>query len=112
MLVQAWGAPGFGFSGGVGGYLYFGSVFCVTANYPQTPEPMNGPLVAPSFWSQNQTSPTPPGNDFISGFRSNHPGGCNFVFCDGTVRFLTESIDQATYQGLSTYAGNEDVSPP
>ena len=33
-------------------------------------------------------------------FKSEHPGGVNFVFCDGSVHFLTEMIDHTTYQAL------------
>jgi prepilin-type N-terminal cleavage/methylation domain-containing protein/prepilin-type processing-associated H-X9-DG protein len=36
--------------------------------------------------------------------RSMHPGGCNAVFCDGSVRFLSQTIDQATYDNLKTIA--------
>jgi prepilin-type N-terminal cleavage/methylation domain-containing protein/prepilin-type processing-associated H-X9-DG protein len=34
------------------------------------------------------------------GFKSRHPGGCQFVFCDGSVHFLSENIDYMTYQKL------------
>lgn len=34
------------------------------------------------------------------GFRSEHAGGAQFVLCDGSVRFLTETIDYDTYQYL------------
>ena len=34
------------------------------------------------------------------GFKSAHPGGCQFVFCDGSVHFLRETIDYLTYQRL------------
>jgi prepilin-type N-terminal cleavage/methylation domain-containing protein/prepilin-type processing-associated H-X9-DG protein len=34
------------------------------------------------------------------GFKSRHPGGCNFVFADGSVHFLNECIDMGTYQYL------------
>jgi prepilin-type N-terminal cleavage/methylation domain-containing protein/prepilin-type processing-associated H-X9-DG protein len=77
------------------------------------------------------------GDDMVTAASSFHPGGANFAFCDGSVRFLKESIDswsidQATclpqgvtyqapfytpkpgavrvYQALSTRAGDEVVS--
>jgi prepilin-type N-terminal cleavage/methylation domain-containing protein/prepilin-type processing-associated H-X9-DG protein len=34
------------------------------------------------------------------GFKSRHPGGCNFALCDGSVHFLPEEIDYETYQRL------------
>ncbi len=43
-------------------------------------------------------------------FGSFHPGGTPFVFADGHVRFLSESIDMDTYQFLSTRNGGEVIS--
>ncbi|MBC8869888.1 MAG: DUF1559 domain-containing protein [Planctomycetes bacterium] len=34
------------------------------------------------------------------GFRSEHPGAVGFVFCDGSVHFLPDSIDYQTYNRL------------
>ena len=47
-----------------------------------------------------------------SGFRSAHPGGAGFVYADGHVSFLSESIDTVVYRGLSTRAGGETVQEP
>jgi prepilin-type processing-associated H-X9-DG protein len=37
---------------------------------------------------------------------SGHPGGANFAFCDGSVRFLSERIDGDRYASLITPAGS------
>jgi prepilin-type N-terminal cleavage/methylation domain-containing protein/prepilin-type processing-associated H-X9-DG protein len=42
-------------------------------------------------------------------FRSDHPGGVNFAFADGSVRFIADDINQATLQALATRAGGEVV---
>ena len=34
------------------------------------------------------------------GFKSDHVGGAQFVLCDGSVRFISENIDYATYQRI------------
>lgn len=41
--------------------------------------------------------------------RSDHPGGVNAVFCDGSVRFLKETIELQTLKALLTRAGGETV---
>jgi prepilin-type N-terminal cleavage/methylation domain-containing protein/prepilin-type processing-associated H-X9-DG protein len=101
---------------------YFGSVFGVTAQtggfpgQPVNPEPMNNPLVMAAV-DYNDTSGGAPNNsnnpatvtnwDTISGFRSMHTGGANFVFCDGSVHFINQNVSATTYQSLSTRAGGE-----
>jgi prepilin-type N-terminal cleavage/methylation domain-containing protein/prepilin-type processing-associated H-X9-DG protein len=43
--------------------------------------------------------------------RSYHSGGVNIMLMDGSVRFVTNSIDQATWQALGTRNGGEAVGP-
>jgi prepilin-type N-terminal cleavage/methylation domain-containing protein/prepilin-type processing-associated H-X9-DG protein len=47
-------------------------------------------------------------SDFINA-TSNHSGGVNAAFCDGSVRFLKSSINAITYWSLGTKAGNEPI---
>jgi hypothetical protein len=42
-------------------------------------------------------------------FGSSHETGANFVFCDGTVHFLTNSISGAVYQAMGTRNANDQV---
>ena len=48
--------------------------------------------------------------NYASNFRSDHPGGCNFLMADGSATFLPESIDMVVYQAKSTIAGEEVIS--
>jgi prepilin-type N-terminal cleavage/methylation domain-containing protein/prepilin-type processing-associated H-X9-DG protein len=44
------------------------------------------------------------------GFRSQHPGGVNFLMGDGSVRFIKNSINLQTYWALGTRQGSEAIS--
>ncbi len=46
---------------------------------------------------------------FVGGFSSNHPQGANFLFCDGSVRFLKESTNQDVLRRLAHRADGELV---
>jgi prepilin-type N-terminal cleavage/methylation domain-containing protein/prepilin-type processing-associated H-X9-DG protein len=50
----------------------------------------------PPVWNFNNCS-----------FGSNHTGGANFVFADGTVRFVRQSVDLAVYKGTGSRNGGE-----
>ncbi len=46
------------------------------------------------------------------GFGSYHPGGLNFALADGSVRFVSETINMEILSGLASIAGNESVQLP
>jgi prepilin-type N-terminal cleavage/methylation domain-containing protein/prepilin-type processing-associated H-X9-DG protein len=43
-------------------------------------------------------------------FSSTHSGGATFVFGDGHVKFLSETVDIVPYKALSTIAGKEAIA--
>jgi len=42
-------------------------------------------------------------------FWSLHPGGCNFLIGDGSVRFIKETVNPTVFSSLATRAGSEVV---
>jgi prepilin-type N-terminal cleavage/methylation domain-containing protein/prepilin-type processing-associated H-X9-DG protein len=42
--------------------------------------------------------------------RSYHPTGNNFLLADGSVRFITNTVNLTTYQSLATRAGGEPIA--
>ena len=65
---------------------------------------MNPDCVANYTGTDPQTRSTGHG---LSTARSRHPGGLNVWLCDGSVRFVRDSIDLPTWRALATRAGGE-----
>jgi prepilin-type processing-associated H-X9-DG protein len=57
------------------------------------------------FFSNSASSPT---TTMVSA-SSNHPGGVNAAFLDGSVRFIKTTVNQMTWWSLATKAGGEVV---
>ena len=43
------------------------------------------------------------------GFSSLHVGGAQFALCDGSVRFISQSVNLGTYRDAATIQGGEVV---
>ncbi len=50
------------------------------------------------------------GSLYTWGFASFHPDGCHFLFGDGSVHFLSETIDQTLLRALTTRDGGEPIA--
>ena len=62
--------------------------------------PNGNPVYDPSDWPN------------VYSFRSRHSGGANFLLGDGSVRFISETIDLPTYWAMASKAGGEAASAP
>ena len=60
-----------------------------------------------TYWNLNKHDHATGG---YGGFRSEHVGGANFALADGSVRFVSQNIDNSLYQALGSRAGGEVVS--
>jgi prepilin-type processing-associated H-X9-DG protein len=49
-------------------------------------------------------------NSNFSNAQSNHPGGVNVLFGDGSVRFVKDSVNPQTWMAIGTRSGGEVVS--
>ena len=79
-------------------------------NYAGTAVAMNTiPVIGnqyPFAGASTPIDPTAAGN-FTSNFRTDHPGGCNFVYGDAHVGVVADGADLTVYQALSTKGGGE-----
>jgi prepilin-type N-terminal cleavage/methylation domain-containing protein/prepilin-type processing-associated H-X9-DG protein len=66
-----------------------------------------GPLMNGRFTPNSGIPDLTTGSARLCAARSYHPGGVNAGLCDGSVRFINNSIDVKTWHGLWTRSGGE-----
>ena len=68
------------------------------ASVATSPPPLFSPIWQDMYNKRNYT------------YGSRHFGGCNMVFADGSVHFVSQNLDLITLQSLSTKAGGEVIA--
>ncbi len=71
-----------------------------TCAIPPNVEWSNGRHYSPMNWENNES------------FRSAHGGGLHFAYADGSVHFISDSIDLLVYRAMATIVGGETVIAP
>ncbi|MDR2704412.1 MAG: DUF1559 domain-containing protein [Planctomycetaceae bacterium] len=99
-----------------------GSAKGVAQNWPINIGKRNPSPITQEFWNTSTSPPTlvsvtaavrgQLAGHGISGFGSNHSGGANFVFCDGSVRFVSETVSTSILMSLASRDGGETTTLP
>ena len=71
----------------------------------------NGVVGTPGLISTSQGCHSSFSDATTMGAKSLHPGGAHFCLCDGSVRFVSETIDHPTYQALGDRRDGQPVGP-
>ncbi len=89
---------------------YVNGWFAANSTWALTSAPINYPIVGVGDTGFSWGNANPPLNPHscthfkawttVLGFKSAHMGGAQYVFCDGSVQFLSENMDYLTYQRL------------
>jgi hypothetical protein len=82
-------------------YTNNGNGYCTTIipiNYDTCKEQASDPCARPCNWNTEV------------GFKSAHSGGAFFLFGDGSVHFLQQTIDHQTYQYLGAKSDGNIIS--
>jgi prepilin-type processing-associated H-X9-DG protein len=83
------------------GFTYWANPYPASTGFNTSPpfNPNTYLLLDPTTFDQTLTR-----------FRSDHPaGGSNFLFCDGSARFIMDSVDQCILTALGSRNGGEPI---
>ena len=97
----------------IGGWLFTTSSFEGGTNkFSPEPEESFCMILGPVELQEEDGIPRTPNypSAHVEDYWSRHPGGVNFLFGDGSVRFIKNSINEQIYAGLATRAGGEVIS--
>jgi prepilin-type N-terminal cleavage/methylation domain-containing protein/prepilin-type processing-associated H-X9-DG protein len=94
----------------IGGWLYKTSaVEGGTDKFNPDPEECWTQILGPVGLEDGLRTPNNP-EAHVEDYWSLHPGGVNFLFADGSVHFIKNSINPIPYRALATRAGGEVIS--
>jgi prepilin-type N-terminal cleavage/methylation domain-containing protein/prepilin-type processing-associated H-X9-DG protein len=108
-----WGlGPGYGNAavGGIPGWLYGSACLKTPTLCDLTNRSYGRDLRDTKYPLNSSILPMADDMDNDAPFTSGHTGGVQFLFADGHVALLSNSIPMATYQALSTYNGQEVIN--
>ncbi len=95
----------------IGGWLFTTASFEGGTNkFDPEPEESFTMILGP-VESEGHAGPRTPNypSAHVEDYWSRHPGGVHFLFGDGSVRFIKDTINPSIYQSLATRAGGEVV---
>ena len=94
----------------IGGWLFkTSSVEGGTDQFNPDPEECWTQVLGPVGLVDGPRTPNAP-QAHVEDYWSRHSGGVNFLFADGSVRFIKDGINPNTFRALATRAGGEVVS--
>jgi prepilin-type N-terminal cleavage/methylation domain-containing protein/prepilin-type processing-associated H-X9-DG protein len=73
--------------------------------------PINFRPVQPADGTGEPTMPVPAEWQRNCGFQSRHPGSCNFLMVDNSVRSFDETMDIYLFRNLANFAGGDGIIP-
>ena len=94
------------------GWMYEDSLYFATTapiNFPTCPGEKGVPNPLKPYSDSSAGCHNIEAWNATQGFKSSHPGGASFVFCDGSVTFLNDDIDYKIYQCLGDRHDGETI---